>query len=119
MQTMKRAVIVAAAVLAVLMVAGVAPIVAQQAGNAKAQEPAAAPPVARGELVRVDPIAKMLVIQAQGGQQTFTYTDDTKVSGAGEGVAGLATMAGAQVTIEYTKKGQANIATRIEVQKKG
>ena len=46
---------------------------------------------------------------------SFRYTDQTKVTGASEGVSGLATMSGADVTVQYTKQGQENIATSIAV----
>ena len=104
MRTTRRAFLVIAAV--VLMV-GVMPALAQE------------PSVAQGQLVKVDANAKTIAIRtAQGAQMQFGYTDDTKVTGADESVAGLATMAGADVTIHFTKKGQDNVATQIEVRKK-
>jgi len=51
-------------------------------------------------------------------QMQFSYTDATKITGADKGVAGLATMTGSALTIHYTKKGQDNVATEIEVQPK-
>jgi hypothetical protein len=48
----------------------------------------------------------------------FSYTDATRITGADKGVAGLATMTGSSLTIHYTKKGQDNVATEIEVQAK-
>jgi hypothetical protein len=86
------------------------------ATSALAQDQSAAASVARGQLVRVDSNARMLIIQGAQGRMTFRYTDQTKVSGAQEGVAGLATMTGAQLTVRYVKEQQDNIATEIEVQ---
>ena len=104
MRTTRRALLVLAAV--VLMV-GVMPALAQE------------PSVAQGQLVKVDANAKTIAIRtAQGNQMQFSYTEDTKVTGADESVAGLATMAGADLTVQYTKKQQDNVATQIEVRKK-
>ena len=104
MRTTRRALLVLAAVA--LMV-GVMPVLAQE------------PSVAQGQLVRVDANAKTIAIRTpQGTQMQFSYTDDTKVTGADESVAGLATMAGADLTVHYTKKQQDNVATQIEVRKK-
>ena len=97
------------------------PTRAQQAAPGQppaAQRPAAAATTA-GELLRVDTTAKAFSIRtAQGAQMQFKYTDDTKVVGADRGVAGLATMAGSQVTVHHTKQGEDNIATQIEVMAK-
>ena len=86
-----------------------------------AQAPAPAPPAqagaqksesAKGELKSVDAV-KMTLTLASG--ETFQYNDQTKVTGAQGGVAGLASMSGRQVTIQYTAKGADRIATSIEV----
>jgi hypothetical protein len=104
MRTVKRTLLVLAAVL--LMVGAV---------PALGQEPA----IAQGQLVRVDANAKTIAIRtAEGAPMQFSYTADTKVTGVEEGVAGLATMAGTDVTIRYVKKEQDNVATQIEVKKK-
>jgi len=85
-----------------------------QAGQA-APEPA---PVV-GELTRVNPDAKTIMIKpANGVELTFKYTDATAVTGAEKSVAGLATMSGAQVTVTYKVEGTSNVATRIEVRSK-
>jgi Cu/Ag efflux protein CusF len=80
-----------------------------------AQAQAQKPEKASGELRSVDTAKKTLTISAGGGSQVFHYTDDTKVTGASGGVAGLATMSGRQVMIEFTTKGADRIATSIEV----
>jgi Cu/Ag efflux protein CusF len=85
-------------------------------GPPAAQAQAQKPEKASGELRSVDTAKKTLTISAGGGaQQVFQYTDDTKVTGASGGVAGLATMSGRQVTIEFTMKGADRVATSIEV----
>ncbi len=73
------------------------------------------PESAKGELKSVD-AAKMTLTLASG--ETFMYTDQTKVSGAQGGVAGLASASGRQVTINYTTKGADKIATSIAVEAK-
>jgi YD repeat-containing protein len=104
MKATRRALLVLAAVV---LLVGVMPALAQE------------PSVAQGQLVRVDANAKTIAIRTpQGTQMQFSYTDDTKVIGADESVAGLATMAGADLTVHYTKKQQDNVATQIEVRKK-
>ena len=82
-----------------------------------AQAPPAAsqaqkPESATGELKSVD-AQKMTLTLANG--QTFQYTSSTKVTGAQGGVAGLATMSGREVTIDYETKGADRIATMITV----
>ena len=93
-----------------------------QAGASQAQPPqapGAAPAqkaeTAKGELKSVDATAKTLTISAGGKDQRFTYTDSTKVSGAQGGVAGLATMSGREVTVQFTMQGANSVATSIEV----
>jgi hypothetical protein len=103
MKATKRTLLVLAAVL--LMV-GVLP--------ALAQEPRVS--VAQGQLMKVDPSARTIAVRTtQGSMIQFTYTEETRVAGADQGVAGLATMAGADVMVQFVKKGQDNIATQIEV----
>jgi hypothetical protein len=43
------------------------------------------------------------------------YTDETKVTGAQDGVAGLATLSGREVTVQFTMKGADRVATSIDV----
>jgi Cu/Ag efflux protein CusF len=92
---------------AVLLMVGVMPALAQEAS------------VAQGQLMKVDANAKTIAIHtAQGSLMQFRYTDETKVLGADESVSGLATMAGADVTVHYVKQQPENIATQIEIQKR-
>src|SRR5262245_27746663 len=46
---------------------------------------------AQGELLDVDGKANTLTIKTQTGEMTFSYNEQTKVTGAQKGVAGLAT----------------------------
>ena len=70
----------------------------------------------QGELVKVDADAKSLTIKAADGKDMqFTYNEQTEVAGARDGVAGLATKAGSKVTVQFTEKDGAKIATKIEV----
>jgi hypothetical protein len=68
---------------------------------------------AKGELKSVD-AAKMTLTLASG--ETFQYNEQTKVSGAQGGVAGLASMSGRQVTINYTTRGADKVAIAIAVE---
>jgi hypothetical protein len=77
-----------------------------------AQAPAPKAESAKGELKSVD-AAKMTLTLASG--ETFQFNEQTKVTGAQGGAAGLATMSGRQVTIQYVTKGADRLATSIEV----
>jgi hypothetical protein len=95
------------------------------AAAAQAQEKPAAPPsapgaaqasqTASGELTDVDAKAATITVKTATDEMKFRYDDQTKVTGAQKGVAGLATMKGAQVTVNYKKEGSNNIATSIDV----
>lgn len=113
MKRMRRALII---LTVTLMAAGTHTVLAQDPGGA--QSPQQAAKVAQGELVKVDASAMTIVINSAGSQMQFSYTPETRVSGAEKGVAGLATMTGTPVTVHFTTKGQTNVATEIEVQKK-
>jgi hypothetical protein len=101
--------------LAIVCFLSLGPAVAAADQAALAQAQAQKPEKASGELRSVDTAKMTLTIGAGGGTQVFQYTDNTKVTGASGGVAGLATMSGRQVTIEFTMKGADRIATSIEV----
>jgi hypothetical protein len=89
-----------------------APMPADPAG------PSAKSQTAKGELVSVDDVAKSITIKDdKGAELKFTYDDKTDVSGAREGVAGLATRAGAKVTVKFTDGAAGKLATKIEVAK--
>ncbi len=56
----------------------------------------------RGSLVRVDTDKMKLTIKDTAGvEHTFRYNPQTEVIGSQEGVAGLATKAGTNVTVHY------------------
>jgi 3-oxoacyl-ACP reductase-like protein len=90
---------------------------APQAPAAPAQQAPgqAAAATAQGELLEVDAKANTFSIKTAAAEMKFRYDDSTKVTGAQKGVAGLATMTGSQVTVQYKKEGANNIATSIEV----
>jgi hypothetical protein len=71
-----------------------------------------------GELMRVNPDTKMFTVKNPTGEIQFKYSDQTVVTGAQKTVAGLATMNGEQVTVQYRVENGANIATKIEVKEK-
>ena len=80
--------------------------------------PSAKSETVKGELVSVDDVAKSITIKDdKGAEQKFTYDDKTDVSGAREGVAGLATRAGSKVTVKFTDGAAGKLATKIEVAK--
>jgi Cu/Ag efflux protein CusF len=98
------------------------------AAVAQAQDKPAAPPSAggaqasqsaSGELADVDAKAATITVKTATEDMKFRYDDQTKVSGAQKGVAGLATMKGSQVTVNYKKEGANNIATSIDVRAGG
>jgi hypothetical protein len=123
MRTLQRA----AMLTAVVALIGAMPLHASQAGPAgqgqsarEGQSQTAREPVAIvGELTRVNPDAKTIAVKtAAGAEMLFNYTDKTTVTGTEKNVAGLATMNGAQVTVNYRVEGSSNVATSIEVRNK-
>ena len=111
-----------AAFALVSMVAVPLTVSAQQAAPSEPAGPAApaapaqqAVATAQGELVSVDVSAKTLVIKpASGSNMTFSFTDQTKITGA-DSPAGLATMEGSQATVKYTTKDRVQTATEIQI----
>jgi len=104
---------------AAAFVSGAMPLRAQEPRNPPAQAQAQEAKTAQGQLMRVDTEARTLSIQAaQGSPLVFRYTPDTKVIGADKGVAGLATMSGASVTVQYVLQDKDNVATQIEIRAK-
>ena len=117
MQKTKSALIMIA-VLA--FTAGSVYVSAQQSQQPQSQQSQSQQPlVAQGRLAQVDTDAKTIAIRTDDGtQMQFHYTAETKVSGAEENPAGLATMSGAQVTIAYKQVEKTLVATQIEVHAK-
>ena len=107
---------VAALVLAGGMIAALA--AQQQPGQQPGRDQAQQESIARGELVSVDTNAKTLSVRTDKTDMQFIYDDRTEVTGAKEGVAGLASVKGSQVTVHFTRQGQSNIASKIEVSAK-
>jgi hypothetical protein len=60
--------------------------------------------------------AKTFSVLADKAKVQFVYTDKTEVTGAKEGVAGLATMKGTRVTVHFTEASNIRTATRIQVE---
>jgi hypothetical protein len=95
----------------------VGPSTAGAQGSNTSQQAQQQAQVAQGELLSVDASAKVLTIKpAQGAEQKFQYTEQTKVTGARGGVAGLATMGGRQIVVHFTAQGANRVATEIELQ---
>jgi glucose/arabinose dehydrogenase len=72
----------------------------------------------KGELVKVDPMAKMLTIKTAAGKtEMVAYTDATTVTGAENGIAGLVNQRSTKVTVKFTGPDIARVATEIVVEK--
>jgi hypothetical protein len=72
----------------------------------------------KGELVSVDTATKMLTVKtAAGVEEKVRYDDSTKVTGAKDGVAGLANSDDSDVTITFSGSGATRVATEIKVDK--
>lgn len=102
------------------------------AGAASAQDPAPQAPApaqekapdqakakamtATGELVKVDAEKKTLSVrQADGAELTFSYNDQTEITGEQKGAQGLATAEGSRVIVTYTTTDSTKTATKVEV----
>jgi len=72
-----------------------------------------------GELLSVDDATKMLSIRTKDGSEVkVAYNDQTKISGATDQAAGLATAAGSKVKVETSGEGASAVATKITVEAK-
>ena len=121
MPNTQRALLSLTAAIAFATFVAASPVLAQTPAQpsqpAKPSAPAATS--VQGDLLRVDPDAKTITVQpAQGADQEFKYTDDTKVVGGDKGVAGLATMKGSRVTVTFKTEGTSRVATQIEIHPK-
>jgi hypothetical protein len=95
---------------------GGAPVMAQEGGEDANQAQAAAPETRseKGELAWVDLDKSTFAITTADGQELqFSFTDQTRVAGGDEGVAGLATKTGTSVTVDYEAKDGMAVATAI------
>jgi len=106
LDTARRTVV---ATIAVALIAA-APAVVSQAHAQESQS-------FQGELVNVDIQARTIdVMTADGKGVQFQFTDETKVTGTQDSVAGLATAKNARVTVRFTQKGETRTATEIQVE---
>jgi hypothetical protein len=106
--------------VAVASLISIGSVAAQQsAPPADQQERAKTPEPVSGELVSVAADTKTLVVKtAADKEMTFIYTEQTEITGADKGAAGLATAKGSMVTVHYTMRGTSNVAAKIEVKPK-
>lgn len=71
----------------------------------------------KGELVSVDTEAKLLTIKSDEGKtREIRYTDNTKVTGAQSGIAGLANTPATKVTVTLMGMGPGQTASEIIVE---
>ena len=103
---------------ALMLLVGTAQLFASQEQPQQPQQPQQRPTMqtVQGELGNVDVDKKTLTVKTSAGaDMVFSYTEDTEVIGAQQGVAGLATKAGSPVVVHYTSSGDSKIAKKIEV----
>jgi YD repeat-containing protein len=73
----------------------------------------------KGELLSVDDATKTLTIRTEDGSEVkVAYNEQTKISGATDQAAGLATAAGSKVKVEASGEGASAVATKITVEAK-
>lgn len=86
-------------------------------GTTEKKQQAEAQLQAQGELLRVDPDSSTLTIKSESGQEIeFSYNESTAVMGADQDAAGLATVTGSNVKIEYRVENDQKIALKIHVE---
>src|SRR5262245_25286401 len=112
---MKRLLTVTAISVAVALM--VMPLTYGQDKAAPGQDKAAPPQaekVFQGQLSKVDPTAKWIVVKGAGDKEmTFDYTDSTQIVGA-PNIQGLAGKANAELRVTYREAAGKNTATKIE-----
>jgi hypothetical protein len=103
-----------AAALSIALVGASATISGSEQAQPPAQPKAQAQSI-EGELVEVS--AGMLTVKSSAGEVEIRYNEQTQVSGAQGGVAGLASAKNRRVRVEFTEdeKTKAKTATRITV----
>ena len=92
----------------------------QPSQPAPAEQPKDPAPI-QGELTKVDADAKTITVKiASGTEVQFSYNDATEVTGAKDGVAGLATTTASKVTVHFKEDARARtrLATKIMVEPK-
>jgi hypothetical protein len=110
------------AATALAFTVGVAPVAyAQQpptpapAPDTQAERVAPAPQI-EGELLSVDAETKTLTVKTDDGKmEQVRYTDDTEVTGADSGLAGLTNADGPRVSVTFTGTGADRVASEIAV----
>lgn len=71
-----------------------------------------------GELIKVDTNTKMLTIKTDEGKtEMVAYNDETRITGAQTGIAGLANQTNTKVTVKFVGLGPARVASEIVVEK--
>jgi hypothetical protein len=88
----------------------------QQPGQQPGRTSGAQTQTAAGELARVDEDNKSFWIKAADGtEMEFKYNDQTQVTGAADSPEALAGKDGSRVSVQFSKMGADNMASRIEV----
>ena len=76
--------------------------------------------VAEGELVKVDMENQTLTIKVKSGEEIqFQYDSKTTVEGRENGIQGLSSEAGSDLTVHYTEASGKKMATKIAIKKSG
>ena len=120
MNTTNRAVFVLMGFAVLALAMGPATALAQEpqqppAPAPQAEQPRQPAPI-EGDLVRVDAEAKKIVVKtADAGDVEFVYDENTEVTGAKDGAAGLVTMKEGRVTVHFTEDGGTKTATKIVI----
>ena len=70
-----------------------------------------------GELVKVDLENKTFTVKSDDEEILFQYDQELKVEGRENGIQGLSTETGLQVTVYYTEEDGKKVAGKIEIKK--
>ena len=116
---MKKSILLVVLLTLVAFVSGaIAAAPPKAAGTAPAAAPAAKPAKAEkfsGEVKNVDAMAKSIVVAKGKEEKTFAIDDQAKITKGKEALKLDDLKAGMNVSIEYKKEGDKNIATSIKV----
>jgi hypothetical protein len=88
---------------------------AQQGGTYNGAGTGQATSTAQGELTNVDASSRTMTVNTPTGTMSFRYNDQTTITGSRTGTAGLATMRGSEVMVQYRTEGAQNVATMIDI----
>ena len=96
------------------------PAIAHQRPSSPAagQQKKEAPAPVIGELLGVDDKSKTIIVKAGETEMKFSYNDQTEIVGADKGLEGLTGKGGTVVKVTYDEHGTANVALKIEVERK-